>query len=228
MGGKIYLAINEFSKLLLQLIVLNVIWLILNMPFMATIIQIGLTTEISRFYILLPILSLLVPILFFPSLQALIASVRKLVMEDGNFSFSDFFKSFFTSYKNSFLTGMLYAGLMTIAGSLIYSLRDSHFLLWLVPVVLILYLNLTVINILYLDAHFDMPLIWKIKQAITLILRKPFFSLLNFALFIGIQYIIFSLSVIIYIMFGTALTIYSTYYLFLWKLKKIKNRHTNQ
>lgn len=228
MGGKIYLAINEFSRLLLQLIVLNVIWFILNMPFMATVIQIGLTTEISQLYILLPILSLLVPVLFFPSLQALIASVRKLVMEDGNFSFSDFFKSFFTSYKNSFLTGMLYAGLMTLAGSLIYNLRDGHFLLWLLPVVLILYLNLAIFNVIYLDAHFNMPLIWKIKQAVILILRKPLFFLLNFALFIGIQYIIFSTSPIIFILFGTALTIYSTYYLFFWKLKNIKEQHTNQ
>lgn len=194
---------------------------------MATVIQIGLTTEISQLYILLPILSLLVPVLFFPSLQALISSVRKLLMEDGSFNFSDFFKSFFTSYKTSFLTGMLYAGLMTLAVSLIYSLKDAHFLLWLIPVVLILYLNLAVFNLIYLDAHFNMPLIWKIRQAIILILRKPLFSFLNFALFIGIQYIIFSISAIIFILFGTALTIYSTYYLFIWKLKKIKNQYLN-
>ncbi|EXJ23734.1 hypothetical protein ADIAL_0750 [Alkalibacterium sp. AK22] len=227
MGGKVYLAINEFSKLLLQLIVLNVVWFVINMPFMATMIQIGLSTETSQLYILLTLVSLLLPVLFFPSLQALISSTRKLVKNDGSFSFSDFFRSFFSGYKNSFVIGMFYAGLMTLAGSLVYSLRDSHFIFWLLPVVVIFYLNLAAFNLLYFDAHYDMPLSWKFKQVMVLILTKPVFSLLNFVFFIGIQYIIFSLSVIIFILFGTAVTIYSTYYLFLWKLKKIKNQQTH-
>lgn len=191
---------------------------------MATVIQIGLSTETSQLYILLPLLSLLVPVLFFPSLQALISSTRKLVKDDGRFSFSDFFRSFFAGYQNSLVIGIFYAGLMTLAGGLIYTLRDSPFIFWLLPVVFIFYLNLAIFNLLYLDAHYDMPLNWKTRQAMVLILRKPFFSLLNFVFFIGIQYIIFSLSAIIFILFGTALTIYSTYYLFLWKLNKIKNQ----
>ncbi len=73
---------------------------------------------------------------------------------------------------------------------------------------------------------YDMPIMWKVKQTTVFILKHPLFAFTNFVLFLAIHYILYTVSLILFVLFGTTLTVYATYYLFIRKLDKLKARTT--
>ncbi|OJF92764.1 DUF624 domain-containing protein [Alkalibacterium sp. 20] len=222
MSEKIYLVLYELSILISRFTLVNVLWIIVNLPVFIVLIQIGLTTEPSNLFVLLPLLSLFLPILFFPGTHALISSVRELIIEDAPFNPITFFKDYKKGFKKSFLIGMVYTSLLTVGGYVFFITYQSNLILSIILVVLFFYLSIVVFYLLYLDAHYNMSMGWKIKQTTVFILKHPLFASGNFMIFITLHYILYSVNFILFVLFGTTLTVYATYYLFIRKLNKIK------
>ncbi|WP_423189016.1 DUF624 domain-containing protein [Alkalibacterium sp. f15] len=224
MGEKIYLMLYELSVLILKFTLVNILWIIVELPVIIVLIQIGLTTEPSNLLVLLPLLSLFLPILFFPGTHALISSVRELILEDAPFNPLTFFKDYKKGYKKSFLIGMIYTSLLTMGGYVFFITYQSNLILSIILIVLFFYLSIVVFYLFYLDAHFNMSIRWKVKQTTVLIIKHPLFALGNFMIFIALHYILYSVNFILFVLFGTTLTVYATYYLFIRKLNKINAR----
>jgi len=222
LSEKIYLVFYEFSRLILWFALINILWILVNVPFFIVLIQLGLTTDLQNLTVLLPLLSLLLPVLFFPGTYALISSARDFVLEDKTFKTADFFRYYKTGYKKSFMIGMIYTSLLTVLGYLFYLTFRSSFILSAVLVALFIYLSIIVFTLLYLDAHYNMSMRWKIRETMILIAKHPIFALSNFILLIALNYILYSVSLILFVLFGTTLTVYATYYLFIRKLRKIR------
>lgn len=218
---KIYLVLYEFSVLILKFTFANILWIIVNLPVAVVIIQIVLTTESTNLWLLLPIFTFLLPLLFFPGTNALISTTRDYVLEEKSFKLLSFFSYYKDGYKNSFLVGMVYTSLITLLGYLYYLTYESYLILVIILFVLFFYLSISVFYLLYLDVHYDMPLNWKVRQTFVFIVKHPLFAFANFIIFITLHYIMYSVSFILFVLFGTSLIVYATYYLFIRKLKKI-------
>lgn len=218
---KIYLVLYEFSILILKFTFANILWIIVNLPVAVVLIQIVLTTELTNLWLLLPIFTLLLPLLFFPGTNALISTSRDYVLEDKSFKLLSFFSYYKEGYKNSFLVGMVYTSLVTLLGYFFYLTYESNLILAMILFVLFFYLSISVFYLLYLDVHYDMPLSWKVRQTFVFIVKHPLFAFTNFIIFIALHYIMYSVSFILFVLFGTSLIVYATYYLFIRKLKKI-------
>ncbi|PRY82496.1 DUF624 domain-containing protein [Alkalibacterium olivapovliticus] len=223
MGEKLYLIVYEFSKLLLSFMLINGLWIIVNVPILILLIQSAVTTELSSLLILLPLTSLLLPFIFFPGLQAVISSVRAVIREDAYGHPIDFFTFYKAGYKSSFLIGVGFSGIITAVGLTLYMNREGLILINTVLVVILFYTTILTFYSLYLDAHYKMPISWIVKKAIVYIIKSPFYTTAVFLAFILIQYIMVTVSLILYILFGLTLTIYFSYYLFLRRLE-IKNK----
>lgn len=222
MREKIYLVLYELSTLLLKFTLTNILWIIVNLPVLVVLIQIILTTELNNLWLLLPIFTLLLPLLFFPGTNALISTIRDYVLEEKTFKLFSFFNHYKKGYKHSFLIGMVYTSLTTIIGYLFYLTYETHLILAMVVFVLFFYLSISVFYLLYLDVHYAMPLNWKTRQAFVFIIKHPLFAFTNFIVFIALHYILYSVSFILFVLFGTSLIVYATYYLFIRKIKKIR------
>lgn len=223
MGEKIYLAFYELSRLVIDCLLLNLLWGIVSWPVLFLMIQIGVTSDPSALQILLPLLFLFMPIVLFPGLQALISSVREGLREPALSGPVHFFKHYKNGYRNSFLIGVIYTGLIVICAALIYISLDGPALLSLVTVVLLFYISMGALITLFIEAHYAMTVSWKLKQGSYFIMKHPLFSLGLVFLLIGLNYIIFSVSLILYSLIGAPLTLYAVYYLFLSKLNKLSN-----
>ncbi|MFO8070085.1 MAG: DUF624 domain-containing protein [Alkalibacterium sp.] len=221
MSEKIYLVLYELSMLIARFTMINVLWIIVDFPVFIILIQIALTTEASNLLVLLPLLSLSLPVLFFPGTHALIGSARELILEDASFNPGTFFKHYKKGFKKSFLIGMVYTSLLTVGGYVFFITYQSNLIFSIILVVLFFYLSIVAFYLLYLDAHYDMSMDWKIKQTTVFILRHPLFASGNFILFIALHYILYSVNFILFVLLGTTLTVYATYYLFIRKLSKI-------
>lgn len=223
MAGKSYLVLYELSRLIINFILLNFLWGLMNLPVLILFFQIALTDEVSALFILIPLLTPLLPILFFPGLQALMSSSRDLLVNEAVFNPRLFFSSFKSGYKNSFLIGMGFTSLVTLIGGVFYLSMDAHVFVQLLLSVLLFYISIVTFYGLIMESHYKMPLLWKLKQAIILILKYPFFSILTFIFYLMLHFIIFTVNIVLYSLLGNILTLYATYHLFLRKLNAISS-----
>lgn len=224
MAEKLYLVLYELSRLILMFTLINLLWIIVDLPFFIVLIQVILTTDTSHLYVLLPLLSLLLPLFFFPGTHALISSSRALVKEESNVDLFTFFYFYKGGFKRSFLIGMFFTSVTTLLGMGLYTVYQSSLILSLIIIVLFFYLSIIVFYLLYLDVHFNMPMGWVVKQTLIFVIQHPLFALTNFIVLIALHYIMYSVSFILFVLFGTTLTVYATFYLFMRKLTKIKAR----
>ncbi|MCC5895641.1 MAG: DUF624 domain-containing protein [Alkalibacterium sp.] len=227
MGEKVYLIFYELSKLLFNLLQVNVLSMIVTLPVLIIGIQIAVTTELSNLFILVPIVSLLLPVLFFPGLQAVISSVRQLIREEGVLTPLSFLKHYTLGYKHSFIIGMGITGCLTLIGTSLLLNREGLIILNILLLVMLFYTSLFGFYSLFMDAHYKMPISWIIKRVFYMISTSPIFTLTVYIAIILLQVIIYTVSPIVYILFGPAITIYMSYYLFLKKLGHYTDHQTD-
>ncbi|GEK91988.1 DUF624 domain-containing protein [Alkalibacterium kapii] len=219
---KIYLVLYELSILILKFTLINVFWFLVNIPVVILAIQLYLTTEFSNLLTLIPLLTLLLPLVFFPTTNALISTTRNYLLESQEFKFFDFFQFLKQGYKNSFIIGVFYTGLATAIGYLVYLSYTTSLIIVMILAVFFIYLSMNTLCLLFFEAHFNMTLYWKFRQSLLFIAKYPLFALVNFMIFTLLHYIVYSVSYILFLLFGEALIMYATYYLFLKKLDRIK------
>lgn len=227
MGELVYSKLIELSKGLFNFLVFNVIWFVLNFPLTALLIQIALATERTSYDILIPLTILLLPVVFFPSTQALISTMRETIIKDDLLNIKVFFTFYKTSFKTSLLAGILFTGLLTFLAGLLVAGWYHSILFFTLIIVLLFYLGMIILHFFFFEAHFNMPFYWKLKQDVMFVSAYPIRSILNIFLVILLQFILWSITPILFIVLGMAISSYFTFYLFMKKYAVIA-KQSNQ
>lgn len=227
MGAKLYVKLYELSRLLLNFFLFNVIWFMLTIPIWIIGIQLMLTEDLENLYILIPLLTLLLPLVFFPPTQALFATMREILVKDDWVHVKVFFTFYKASIKNSLITGIIFTGMTILLSYLIYLSWQWNLFLMIVTIVALLYLFMFVLFYFFMESHFKMPLRWKLKQSLLFVMGNPVSSIGNFLVFILLPIIIWNVSPVVCMLIGVALTFYFTTYLFILKYNKLVEAKSN-
>ncbi|GAA0363717.1 hypothetical protein GCM10008932_15230 [Alkalibacterium iburiense] len=190
------------------------------------VFQLFLIEDTASLYILVPILTLLLPFVFFPPTQALFATMREIIIQDDWIHVKVFFTFYTSSFKNSLIAGILFTGLAISLSYSIYLSWQLNLILMIVLAVILFYLFLFGLYFFFMESHFDMNLGWKLKQALVFVMGHPVSSIGNFLLFVFIHFVVWSVSPVISFLIGMALTSYFSIYLFMRKMNKLVERKT--
>lgn len=221
LGEQIYSKLINLSEVLLNCLMFNIIWLILNLPVSALLIQIALTTEMVSYQILIPLILLLLPFVFFPTTQALVNTMREVIITEKLLNIKVFFTCYLTSFKQSLFVGVLLTGLLTLF-TFLSIISWYHSLLFFTLVIIgFFYLGMISLQWLFIEAHFSMGIYWKIKQAVLFVFAYPFSSIFILVIFILLQAILWNIYPIIYILCGMGISTYFSLYLFIKKYESI-------
>lgn len=221
MGEVIYIKVYELSRLVLNHLLFNALWLILNTPIWIVLIQLVITESIESLYILIPLLTVLSPFVFFPSTQALFNTMREMVIQDKWLHVKEFFLQYKSSFKQSLITGIMFAGVGIILGVAFFYTWQISWLLVLLIGVGIVYFVAMILYYFFMEAQFNMTLGWKLKHSILFIMRHPGNALFNLVIVFIVPYIIWSVQPILSILFSGAVVSYFSTYIFIRKYNKL-------
>ncbi|WP_405100268.1 YesL family protein [Oceanobacillus sp. FSL H7-0719] len=173
--------IYAVSEWVMRFSVINVLWVIFNIPILFIVASMFFLTSTSQLFILVAILSVLAPILFFPATQAMFASMRTFILKREEQGLIKMYWKFYKeNYKNSFLAGVIFTLLWLIWYVDVYYFSKENILFMFIFMVLGAVLFVFTINYFSVGAHYNMNLLQLIKNAFLLTLGSAilFFAVL--------------------------------------------------
>src|SRR5699024_10611344 len=97
----------KVSEWIMRFSVVNVLWILFNIPFVFLVINMVMTDKIADFIVLLGLALVLAPFLFFPGTAALFASCRDWILDKERKSLvRAFWGHYLENYKQSFIGGI--------------------------------------------------------------------------------------------------------------------------
>ncbi|MEC6748167.1 DUF624 domain-containing protein [Marinilactibacillus sp. XAAS-LB27] len=218
---KFYFTLYELSDKLTTLFLFNLFWLMLNIPVILLVTQLLVVTQLSSYYILGPLLVLTLPVFFYPSTQALFCVVRDLILDQGSLTLKSFWTYFRTNYKESLMTGIMFTGgFVGVCTGLFYSWSMS-FVVFTLFLVLLFYILIMMIQLFSFQAHFNMPIWWKLKRIHQLVFAKIFYSISSLLAVSLILYATLEMSLFVFVLAAPAASVYSAFFLFKAQYNKI-------
>lgn len=218
---KAYSVAYELSDKISKLFIANLLWIILNSPLLIVAIQLRTVTQPSSYYVLLPLLSLGLPLFFFPSTQALFCLVRDIVLQTPVSIVKTFWRYWVSNFKESLKMGILLSGLFTGHGLLLYYSWSISFILFTVAFIALLFTLIIMVQLFCFQAHFKMPFIWKVKRAAQLVFAKILYSIGSFLFVILMVYASFEMSIIVFIWITPVACVYTSFLLFNYQYNKM-------
>lgn len=226
MGEKFYTYLIEGSKIILNFLLFNALWLLLTSPALIVLMQMMLSESFDSLYVLLPILILLLPLTFFPATQALFNTIRELIVQDEWMPVSLFFKEYKDHFKNSLLSGVFITGWFVILGALLYLCWQISLIFSVVVLMFILYSLLVVLCYFFITAHYRMSLKWKWKQSFVFCAAHPVFVFLLFMANVLLLYILWDSHLLLFILSAAAVSTYVTVYILIKKVNQLTKKRT--
>ncbi|WP_413527464.1 DUF624 domain-containing protein [Marinilactibacillus psychrotolerans] len=225
---KAYSVAYELSDKISKLFVANLLWIILNSPLLIVVIQLRIVTQITSYYVLLPLLSLGLPLCFFPATQALFCLIRDVVLQTPVSTVKTFWRYWVSNFKESLKMGILLSGLFTGLGLFLYYSWSISFILFTVALIAIIFTLILMMQLFCFQAHFDMPFIWKLKRAQQLVFARIFYSIGSFMLAMLMVYVSFEMSIVVFVWITPVACVYTTFILFNYQYNKIISNKTVQ
>lgn len=173
--------IFKVSEWVMRFSVINILWIIFNIPTLFLVASILFMSRTSDLVILLPLLCLTLPLFFFPATQAMFASMRVYVMKREEEGLIKMYWRFYKeNYKNSFISGILLTILWVILAVDVYYFSQKNVLIMFVFVFFGVVLYVLTLNYLSVGAHYDMKLRGLLKNAFFFTFGSPmlFFAVL--------------------------------------------------
>lgn len=218
---KVYSIAYELSDKLSKLFVANILWIILNSPLLIVAIQLRVANQPSSYYVLLPLLSLGLPIFFFPTTQALFGVVRDIVLQNQTSTIKTFGLYLFNNYKESLKMGVLSTGAVTGIGIGLYYSWFSSLILFTILLTLLFFTMVWMLQLFCFQVHFDMPIMWKLKRTRQLIFSRLVYSIGSFMFILLLVYASFEMSIAVFVFVTPATCAYLTFLLFNFQYNKI-------
>lgn len=169
------------SEWIMRISIINLLWILFNLPVIFIVISIIFADRVLDLVILLPILFVLLPFVFFPATQAMFQSVRDWVIkDDGKGLMKEYFYYYKENYKKSMLAGIIFTiGWAIWFVDLLYFTAESTLLMFVVGFFgLILFVFM--INFFSVQAHYDLSLRSLFKNTFLITLGSPVLSITVF------------------------------------------------
>ncbi|RKQ35888.1 DUF624 domain-containing protein [Oceanobacillus halophilus] len=173
--------IYAVSEWIMRFSVINILWIIFNLPIAFILISILFAEHLTDIYYLVPILVVLVPILFFPATQAMFASVRDWVIKrDEGGLIKSYWRYYKDNYKKSVISGVILTFIWLFWYVDVYYFSKENVLLMFVFGFLGIVLFIYTINFFSINAHYHMKLGKTFKNTLLITIGSPvlFFAVL--------------------------------------------------
>lgn len=161
--------------------VINLVWLIFNIPILWIVASIIFADRINEALILSPLIVILAPFIFFPATQAMFAVVRDWILKRENTSL---IKSYWHYYKENYKKSLIFGVIMTLLFSgvilNIMYFSKSNILLMFVMLFLSIILIIYTVNFFTVTAHYKLRLKDLVKNTFAITFGSPllFFTIL--------------------------------------------------
>ena len=218
---KAYSVAYELSDKISKLFIANLLWIILNSPLLIVAIQLRTVTQPSSYYVLLPLLSLGLPLFFFPSTPSFVLSVRDVVLQTPVSTVKTFWRYWVSNFKESLKMGILLSGYYTGIGLLLYYSWSVSFILFTIALIALLFILIIMVQLFCFQAHFEMPFIWKLKRAQQLVFARIFYSVGSFMIVLFLIYASFEMSIAVFVWMTPVACVYTSFILFNYQYNKI-------
>jgi len=223
---KLYTYLIDGSKIILNFLLFNALWLLLTSPVLVVGLQIILSESFDSLYVLLPLFILVLPLFFFPATQALFNTMRELIVQDEWMPVSLFFKEYKSRFKDSLLSGVLATGWFVGLGLLLYVCWQMSLIFSVVVLVFILYCLLVLMCYFFIAAHYRMNLKWIWKQSFVFCAAHPVLSFVLFMTNVLLLYIIWDIQPLLFTLFAATVSTYVTVYVLIKKVNQLKKKRT--
>lgn len=206
----------KVSEWIMRFSLVNLQWVVFNLPVAFILLSLLNSGSNSDLYVLLPLLFVLMPPVFFPATTAMFAKAREWVRENHDIRPERTYWSYYKeNYKKSLAGGTLFTVLWGILVADIYYFSSTSTLMVNLFLILGILLFVVTINYFSVMVHFDMKLRSILKQAFLVTIVSPLLFItvaLTSGIILYISLYIFPL--IIPLFTGTILTFltFSAYY----------------
>lgn len=218
----IYMWLHALSDTFIKMVAANTLWSAVNFPIIFLAINLLYAEDISSFYILVPLILLLLPILYFPATVALYGVMRDLVLDrPDNRTVCNFFRYLRQNYFHSFLFGAADTGLLFLTAVLMVYFSEVNVILSVVLLVLFVYGLIVTLQFFAFQSHFEMPLLWKIKWMTRLVLAKPLYAIGEGVLLFLLVAVSVEITPLLILFLTAAAAAYSLFWLFEKQHKRI-------
>ncbi len=153
MGG-----IFKLSEWFMKFTLVNILWLIFNLPIVFLMLNLLLSETIGgRLIFLMPIIILL-PFIFFPATTAMFAMAREWVFKDreNNTIVKTYWKYYKENYKRSMFNGFLLTIIWGIWSADVYYFSEHNFYLFVFFLIMGIPLYVFTLNSFSVAVHYDM------------------------------------------------------------------------
>lgn len=189
--------IYTFFEWIMKFVTINLLWIVFNIPIVYLFFNIHFVGKFEDLFILLLMLLIILPFIFFPATQAMFASVRDWLLKKGDKSL---IKSYWLYYKENYIKSLLGGIILSIIwfvwlADFYFSLQQNELLMGIFSVTgVVLYVY--TINFFSVGAHLDIKLRSILKKALLVTFASPglfFYVLLSniLLLFIGFNFLTF-------------------------------------
>lgn len=170
-AGGLY-AISEW---IMRFSVVNVLWVIFNIPFLFILFNILIIGQVEGIFFLLVPLAILAPIILFPATTALFGSVRQWIMknEDQGGLIKSFWNYYKENYKRSLLAGFIFTGIWIVWAVDVYYFMEINTIIAAIFIVTGIILFVWTINFFSVTVHYHMKLFSSLKNALLITLGSP-------------------------------------------------------
>lgn len=202
--------IKTFLEWFIRLFSINIVWFIMNIPFFIVLVNF-IMDDLDRF-IYLPTLFVLFPLLFFPSLMSLYATVRSIVRSKLRKKLiRHYFCQFKKEYVRSLLAGLIWTLIWAIwlVDVYYFNMGDSWlgFIFILIGFILFVYM----IQFMSTFVHFDLKIRDAMKNALMITIGHPLLFIIILVTHAVLFYITISKFWIIFPIIVGSLTAYISF-----------------
>ena len=184
--------INTIFEWISKLAGTNLLWVLFNFPIVYLLLSLYTTKEMSHIFMLMIMIALLVPFVFFPATTAMFGIVRKWVMKEEVPIIRFFWKYYKENYRRSLAGGFIFSVLWAIAGVDYYYLHGYNSLVGYAFIFLMVWLFTLTLYFFAHTVHTETKLGQGLKNVFLLSIANPFFSFGVAIISIVILYISFT------------------------------------
>lgn len=170
----------HISDWLLNLIIINILWLIFNLPIFYIILLLYSASDIENFVSILIILFGLSPFIFFPATHTMFVIIRRLIFEQGQTKkiIRKYFKNYLKNYLQNIIKGLIltFIWVIFIVDYYFFVSKMSNIFSYIFLFLLVFLLTFS-INYFSVSVHFKSTYFQEIKNALFVTLSNPFLTL---------------------------------------------------
>ncbi|WP_249870287.1 YesL family protein [Oceanobacillus saliphilus] len=171
------------SEWIMRFSVINLLWIFFNLPIVFIVVSILFAEQMSNVSILLPLLLVITPFLFFPATAAIFATVRDWIIDNDKENdglIRSYWRYYKENYRKSLLGGTFLTILWLIWGVDYYYFSQVSIILMFAFVIMGAVLFVYTINFFSVAVHYNMKLGSILKNTLYVTIGSPllFFTIL--------------------------------------------------